>query len=288
MNQSNISLATSAMLCEVTISCWSAKKVARKESEELTSAKAASKRAAQVHKNLLADDPRLDQINKYAADMRNWLARATVPWSDSGARLISTRQFLGFKAELDKRKAEFERLVADFVAIYPTLISAQAFKLGTMFDRSEYPSEQDVASKFSVRYAFTPVPQAGDFRVDIADEIAAELRELYETEYAKRVESVNREHWDRLKSVLDKMSERLGKDSDGKNRIFRDTLIENALEVCDLLKDINVTGDAELERARKQAEAALLGVSAKELRESEGIRADVKSQVDEILGAFAW
>lgn len=285
---SRVSLASSAMLVEVSISCWSAKKLAKKETEELTNAKSATKRAAQVQKNLLADDPRLAGVNKCAADLRNWLAYATVPWSDSGARLISTAQFVDFKRVLDDKVSVFNDLVTDFVTMYPTLISAQAFKLGTMFDRSEFPSDHEVAAKFSIRYAFTPVPEAGDFRVDIADEIAKQIREDYEVEYNKRVEAVSREHWSRLKAVLDKMNDRLGVGEGGKNNVFRDTLVENALEVCDLLRTANVTNDMTLEAARKEVEKALLGVTPDELRKNSDIRMDVKAQVEDILNKFSW
>jgi hypothetical protein len=282
----SISLATSAMLVEINISCWSAKKLARKESDELTSAKSAAKRAAQVHKNLLADDVRLASINKYAAEIRNWLARVTVPWSDSGLRLISTAQFMDFKQELDFRKSAFDALVADFVTMYPTLISAQAFKLGNMFNRDEYPAPDEVASKFAVSYSFSPVPEVGDFRVDIAADIKAAIEAEYAEEYARRVDAVNREHWGRLKDVLDKISDRLGCDTEGKNKVFRDTLIENALDVCDLLRLTNVTNDPVLEKARYAAEQSLLDVTPKELRENEAIRDDLKARVDDILSKF--
>jgi hypothetical protein len=287
MTHNHISIATSALLCEVMISCWSAKKIAKKETEELTNAKAASKRAASVHKNLLADDARLDAVNKYAADIRNWLARATIPWSDSGARLIPTKQFMEFKQELDARKQEFDRLVADFVYMYPTLISAQAFKLGAMFTREDYPSDVEVAAKFRISYAFTPVPEVGDFRVDIAKDIADELEAAYSAEYARRTESITKDLWSRLKVVLDKMSDRLGQD-DGKNRIFRNTLVDNALEVCELLKVANVTNDVELEAARAEVERAIRGVTVEVLRDVEEVRGSVKAKVDSILDKFAF
>jgi hypothetical protein len=276
------------MLVEVSISCWSAKKLAKKETEELTTAKSAAKSAAKVQKNLLVDDPKLAQVNKYAADTRNWLARVTVPWSDAGARLVSTAQFMDFKKQLDVKQQEFDALVADFLNTYATMISAQAFKLGSMFDRSEYPDNSEVAKKFGLRYSFTPVPEAGDFRVDIADEIASQLRDEYAAEYQRRVDAVNREHWDRLKDVLDRMSERLGVESDGKNKVFRDTLVDNALELCDLLRDTNVTGDQALDAARREVEQALLGITPKDLRTNDATRADVKSQVDSILDKFAF
>lgn len=287
-NTPKISIATSAMLASVSISCWSAKKIAKKEGEELTSAKSASKRAAQVQKNLLADDPRLTAINKYAADIRNWLARATLPWSDSGLRLVTTKQFFDFKAEMDRRKDEFDTLVQDFVHMYPTLISAQAFKLGSMFDRSEFPSEAEVASKFGITYSFMPVPESGDFRVDIAEEIRTELEEQYAKDYAARIEEANKDLWGRLKIVLDKMRDRLGADASGKNNIFRDTLVDNALEVCDMLSTLNVTNDPNLETARHEVQQALLGVTADDLRKNEAVRGDVKAQVESILDKFNW
>lgn len=284
----NISLATSALLCDVLISCWSAKKIAKKESEELTDSKTASRRSAQVHKKLLSDDVRLIAINKYAAGIRNWIASTTVPWSDSGTRLVSTKQFLGFKQELDKRKNEFDAMVADFIVMYPTLISAQAFKLGTMFNRDEYPSAQDISTKFGIRYTFTPIPEAGDFRVDIADDIAEELRTQYDASYKASVENMQRELWGRLKDVLDRMQDRLSMDDTGKPKVFRNTLISNARDVCNLLKVINVTNDPELEKARCAVEAMLAGVDSKDLRDSEGTRAVVKKDVGDILDRFSF
>lgn len=283
----NISIATSAMLCDLNISVWSARKLDRKVSEEVTNTKGATRSAARVNKNLLADDPKLGAILSHASDTRNWLARVTIPWSDYGTRLVTTAQFFDFKAALDARKDEFDALVQDFVAIYPTLISAQAFKLGTMFDRNEFPHPDEIARKFSMRYTFMPLPESGDFRVDIGNEAAAALRAEYDAEYQRRVKECMDDVWQRLKGVLDRISDRLGSD-DGKNRVFRDTLVTNAIEVCDLLKYLNVANDPALEQARKFTERALIGVTPDELRKNPAVREDVRAKVDDILGKFSW
>lgn len=283
----NISIATSAMLCDLNISVWSARKLDRKVSEEVTSARGASRSAARVNKNLLADDPRLGAILSFAGDTRAWIAKVTMPWSDYGTRLVTTAQFFDFKAALDDRKDKFDQLVQDFVTVYPTLISAQAFKLGTMFDRGEFPLPSEIARKFSMRYTFMPLPESGDFRVDIGNEAAVALRDEYETEYNRRVKECMGDVWQRLKDVLDRISDRLGTD-DGKNRVFRDTMVTNAVEVCDLLKCLNVTNDPALEQARRLTEQALLGVTPDELRKNPAVREDVRAKVDDILGRFAW
>ena len=288
MNTNTISIATSAMLVDVSISCWSARKLDKKVSEEVTTGKGASKRAARVNKNLLADDPRLEAIQKYAADTRNWLARVTIPWSDYGTRLVTTEQFFDFKQALDERVSGFNDLVADFITVYPTLISAQAFKLGTMFDRNEFPDANDIARKFSMRYAFMPLPESGDFRVDIGNQANDLLKQEYESEYQRRIGEAMGDVWGRLKGVLDKISERLETDELGKNKVFRDTLVSNAIEVCDMLRYLNVTKDPELEQARKLTEQALLGITAQDLRKEETVREDVKKRVDNILDKFDW
>lgn len=219
-----INIGSSALLVEVSVSSWSARKLDRKVTDEVTANKSASKSAARVNKNLLADDEKLDAINKYAANFRNWLYDETLPWSNSGLRLIPTAKFFDFKQTLDKYRDEFEDMVADFVAEYPNRIAAQAFKLGTMFDRSEYPDAGEIASKFKFSYCFSPVPEAGHFLVDLGEEMEKELRETYEKAYEDRVNSAMKDLWTRLKDSLDKIAERLTPDVDGKNKIFRDSL----------------------------------------------------------------
>ena len=48
--------------------------------------------------------------------------------------------------------------------------------LGDMFDRSEFPTPESIAHKFSFRVNYMPVPKAGDFRVDIGNDAQTELQ----------------------------------------------------------------------------------------------------------------
>lgn len=283
-----INIGSSALLVEVSVSSWSARKLDKKVTEEVNVNKGASRSASRTNKNLLADDEKLEAINKYAANFRNWLYSETLPWSNSGLRLIPTAKFFDFKTTLDKYKTEFEGLVSDFVTDYPTRIAAQAFKLGSMFDRSEYPDANDIAHKFRFSYCFSPVPEAGHFLVDLGEEMEKELRDEYEKAYEERVNSAMKDLWTRLKDSLDKIAERLTPDEGGKNKIFRDSLVDNVLDLCGMLRDLNVTNDVNLEKARREVEMLLSGVVADDLRKSEEIRKDVKSEVDAILGKFAW
>ena len=81
------------------------------------------------------------------------------------------------------------------------------------------------------------------------------------------------------------MADRMGVSADGKKNIFRDSMVDNAVDLCDLLKRLNITNDQKLEKARASLESALLGVDATELRK-EGAREEMAIKLDSILGAW--
>jgi hypothetical protein len=89
-----------------------------------------------------------------------------------------------------------------------------------------------------------------------------------------------------LHETLTHLSERLAIGTGGEKKIFRDSLIENAQELCGLLSKLNVTSDPKLEEARRDLEQALLGVSAKDLRDSIMVRHDVHARVTDIIKKF--
>jgi hypothetical protein len=66
-------------------------------------------------------------------------------------------------------------------------------------------------------------------------------------------------------------------------KIFRNSLIENALELTGLLTKLNVTKDPKLEDARKALEQSLVGVTPDELRTSVGAREEVLARVTQIM-----
>jgi hypothetical protein len=87
--------------------------------------------------------------------------------------------------------------------------------------------------------------------------------------------------------MLVRMSERLTDNEDGR-KIFRDSLLENAVELCDLLTRLNVTKDPELEKARRMLEQAVTTTDIKDLRDDEGARLELKTNVQDIINKFNW
>jgi hypothetical protein len=288
--QPRYNLDTCAMLVEFNASVWTARKLDKSTTDEVVATKnATAKDAARVNKHLLAGRTELDVIQQMVGRARTYVYDHTLPWSDSGLRLLPTVNFVAFTERMNQFEEEFERLVTEFVTIYPTLISAQAMSLGDMFKRSDYPTANEMVTKFAFRLGFLPVPTAGDFRVDIGNDAQEELRTRLNAMAEERIESAMRDIRARLGDHMKRMSDRLTTDyvqGEAKQRRFHDSLVDGALELCDLTKALNVVGDTTLEAARKELEQALLGVTPQELRKNEYVRQDTKKAVDSILSKF--
>lgn len=281
-----------ALLVEFNASQWTARKLDKSATDEIVTTKnAQEKSAARVNKNLLAGRKELEVINKHVGVVRTFVYDNTLPWSDSGIRLLPSVRFFEFNKRMEDYELEFNQLVADFINIYPSLITAQAMALGDMFNRDEYPSPSDIAHRFSYRLNYMPVPTAGDFRVDVGNEAEKEIKEKLSKLADERIEHAMQDVKERLREHLARMSDRLGNDiinGEIKTRKFHDSLLETAHDLCDMVKALNITNDQELESARKALSQAIDGVDVKELRTSMPIRGDVKASVDAILNKFSF
>lgn len=295
---------TCAMLVEFNASVWTARKLDRGATDEVvTRNKAQSKGAARVNKHLLAGRPELERIVTHVGAVRTYVYENTLPWTDSGMRLLPVPNFMAFEARMKKEEDIYWTLCKDFVSVYPSLITAQAMALGDLFKREDFPSPDSIVHKFAFSVNYLPVPTAGDFRVDVGNEASKELQDKLSKLADERVEQAMNDVRQRLKAHLTRMSDRLTVDvvdNAAKPRAFHDTLIENGFELCDLVKHLNLVGDSDLEAARAGLERCLGNVMtrkkrtgtevsiAETLREDMQQRSAIKAQVDELLNKFSW
>jgi hypothetical protein len=222
-----------AMLVELSIGVYKFKKTDKTLSDEVASNKKAADGVVEAKKNLLTKCEPLEKIKKLEGQARNWHYKHTIPWSDSGLRLVTIQQYLPYVEQLNGFKDEFYRLKRELLNLYPDLINKQSFASGDLFK--------------------------------------------------KTLEGAMADLWKRLHDKLLHIKESLVVAGDGKKKIFRDTMLINARELCELLTNMNVTNDPELEQRRKELESAISGLTVDELRDSVLVREDVTAKVDSIL-----
>jgi len=277
------SIGSSSMLCELSISTWTGRKKDKRASEDVTTDNHAVSGVASVHKKLLADCQELVAVQKFTANSRNIHYAMTMPWSDTGLRLLPTAQYFKYHQAMTDIQNEYDRLVDLFLSGYEWEITQASAKLGDLFDRNEYPSVDSLRNKFGFRLSYIPLPDAGDFRIDIGNEATEQVRDHYQSYYSTQLNNAMNDVWQRTHKALTAMSERLDYSASEDKKIFRDTLVTNVLDMVELLNVCNVTGDGQMNAARIKLEEAFRGVNADALREDAHLRSETKRTVDEII-----
>lgn len=293
-NISTTSISSSAVLFDLHMGNYSAKKTDKevgKKIEAENNVKGA-KKVGEYKKNLLVDNKQLEEIGKFIAKVRNWNNSHSMPWNDNGLRLLPASFMLEHKTQISEFEIEYWELVELFMSDYQSAISAAAFALGDMFKREEYPSEDVVRSKFSFTYMYSPVPEVGDFRVQVGSIAKAELIEHFEALSNSRVQDALRNVWERMHKVVQHMAERLkesnfdGTREDGKKTKLHGTMITNAQEMVEMLEHLNITKDPNLTDANNSLRRLLMGMDIDELKKDKSAREDTKRKLDDLLSKF--
>ena len=128
-----------------------------------------------------------------------------------------------------------------------------------------------------------PLPDAGDFRVDIGNDALREVRDTYSDFYTKQYNNAMNDVWTRLHKALTNMSDRLDYGSKEDKKIFRDSLVDNVNDMVELLRVCNVTGSTQMSTMANNLEEAMSSVTPDALREDDTFRADTKAAVDAVI-----
>jgi len=283
MTNENIpSISTAAMLVELSIGTWTGRKLDKRASQDVTASNHADKGVANVHKKLLGDCAELDAVQKFTANARNVHYACTMPWSDTGLRLLPTTQYFKYHGEMTALQGEYQRLVTAFLDAYSWEIQNSQLKLGDLFNPDEYPTTDALTGKFRFMVNYMPLPDAGDWRVSIGNETEQALRSQYEGYYATQLQAAMGDVWRRAHEALTKMSERLDYADDMTKKVFRDSLVSNVTDIIELLGACNVTNDPVMTQAQRDLDDAMRGITPDALRDDPYLRAETRRKVNEV------
>jgi hypothetical protein len=280
------------MLVELNVSQCTFRKLDRKVTSKATSEFHAQHDAGRFNKATIAKE-HIKDIEKVVTQARTYHYANTLPWADNGPRILPSANYFDYTAKMREFKAQFEAAVQSFLQMYPQLVIDQQARLGDMYDANDYPAPALLQDKYRFVTGFLPMPEAGDFRVDISQMEVDKIRSEIEDRNNTLLENSMKDLWQRLYENVERMAERLGADRvDPKSgkikaKIFRDSLVDNLIDLCSLLPKLNLTHDPKLEEMRQMVEGKLCGAGADELRDNDSLRRETAASADEILKQMA-
>ena len=270
-----------ALLVSLSISTWSARKFDRKTSAEVTDNHAADKDSGRWNKHLMAGATAHADVMKRATAARLRHYAETLPWADEGWRLLPTANYLTYAEKMRAERSAFDTALSTFLDEYPTLRESARQKLGTLYREEDFPSEQNVRSKFGWAIEFSPVPSGGDLRLELPEDVLSGLEASVESRVETATKAAMVEAWARLKEAVGRIQK--ASEPDG---VVRSNVIEHAQDTIDALGRLNVSQDAELDAMCRRVSVELIGLAPEDLRNDERLRADTARRANEILSAM--
>lgn len=268
MNAStNPSVHTRALLVDLRISQWTARKIDKTATEQVAQVNGVDKSVGTYYKSVI-NGKALEPIKQLVGAARAYHYKMTLPWADSGPRVLSSLAYFEYMAEMQTYASRFEAEYQAFEQQYAYHRVEAQRKLGPLFNDTEYPDLNTLAAKFAFDLRVTPLPVADDFRVDLGDDEVARLRETIKAQTDAVVGEAVKDVYARALEVVEAFVDRLGDE----DKVFRDSLVTNAKDLVETMPKLNFTGDPKLAELCTRMTATLCQHEPATLRNNTGAR----------------
>lgn len=266
-----------ALLVSLRIGSWSGRKLDKRVTREVAQSNGVTTSAGRYNKCLLPNCNLLENIHGKDGLVRTKFYENTLPWGLEGTFILPTSNYLGFVTSFRKEKSEREALVDRFVDEYPALKAKAQTALGPLYAWEDYPSQDAMRAKFYMELDVMPVPST-DFRVQISSDELSRIQANVEERVKQAQASAMQDLWKRVYTKVEHIAQKL---ADPK-AIFRDSMIDNARDLCELLPRLNFADDPQLEAMRQEIESKLLK-NPEMLRLHPEVRRDTAAEAKAIM-----
>lgn len=223
-------------------------------------------------------------INLVRSQARRHHYMVTLPWMDSGGRILPAAMFMKYREVMNNFKSEYFQWVDQLLENFVVLRDEAEGRLGLAFNPEDYPTTDSLRSGYYFRIHVMPISDAGDFRVEMAEGELMRVRAHIESNLQYATEKAMKECWEKLYKPVADIAKNFAKD----RTAVHGSLLPNMAELCQILTALNVAEDPNLELMRSEVERLFASLSTDELKDKE-VRMEVGKEAEAIankMGAF--
>lgn len=282
----------SAVICRLNIRMCGFEKTDKGVSSEVADNKSASDDAGRYVKRLFAGNPILKEITTVRGKARNVNKAQTLRYLD-GQDLLPVANFDKHSELMTDYKDLFDALCEDFFAEYETHRDAQQARLGDLFDANEYPPVSVLRGKFQFNISYEPLSDGNTFDKMFGNaEMEQQMIADAEAQMQSRIDEAMHQLYGRLLKTVDcfntAMRNYQPKTATSKALgTFKDSIVGNMIDICEVLPRLNLTGDADLANYCEMVKSKLTNYDAADLREDENLRKTAADEAQAILDQMA-
>lgn len=201
----------------------------------------------------------------------------SLPFPDPGVRLIRRDKIEEFVSLMEEYKAVLGEAVANLDNYYGELRQAAAERLGRLYHPGDYP--EALIGLFEVSWDF-PSVEPPDYLRELSPALYEAERARVAARFDEAVQMAEQAFLEEFARLVGHLTERIsGVGEDGKPKVFRDSAVGNLGEFFERFKSLNVRSNDQLDELVAQAQQAVRGVGAQDLRQSGDLRQRVANQL---------
>lgn len=263
---------------------------------KLDTAESVAYGAGNVNKHLFQGaNNRVKRTISRFSDVYTYVKNNTVPWS-TGIDLLNMAHYMEFTSSLRRLIDDANHAVDDLVANWDTEVQADLKRLANianqkgkpnLADPSDYPDADTLRSRFSIDVQYMPVPKADHFdpRFGLSDEDVATLEDRLNEAEANAATHVLKTLIEPMQRGAEKLAVPIGDDGS----IFRDSLIDNMVEVAERMNKVNMSNDPQVQKSINELRslASVYASNKDVLRSSQSVREKAASQISDLVNQMS-
>jgi hypothetical protein len=275
-----MSIASECFLVNITVGKWAGYKLDKEASAETAHRANAEVDAIKVSKHLVSQEV-IRKISTLDAQLRNHVKKYSLPWKESGDRIMPRRVYQQFIMEHAKLKEDYFAAVDDMIENHYVPERARArFRLGDLFKESDYPEPHQLKRRFYVTLEIDPVTESNDFRVKMSNKAETEeMKAEVEKQFNDRINRALGEVWEAVEKAVSHFAESM---NDPEKRFTANTL-EKVQGMVDKISVMNVANDPGLNEVADKIAERLSGFTADELRNDAKTRKRAAKEAQKIV-----
>ncbi len=203
----------------------------------------------------------------------------SLPYPEPGIRLIRQDRIDDFAAKMAEFQEDLAEAVTNLNRHYGDMKATARQRLGSLYNSSDYPATLD--GLFEISFEFPPV-EPPEYLQQLNPQLYEDECQRVQSRFDDAVRLAEEAFTAELAKLLSHLTERLSGQEDGKQKIFRDSAVENLTEFFTRFRQLNVRSSEQLDRLVADAQRVIRGVEPQDLRDNAGLRQHVATEMSRV------
>ena len=193
----------------------------------------------------------------------------SLPFPEPGVRMISRSEIMPVSQRLVRLSIDLREAVRELDAHFAAIQAAARQQLGDLYLASDYPAT--LCGLFGMSWEF-PATEPPEYLRRLAPELYLAESERVRARFEEAVKLAEHAFADELARLTEHLAERLSGESDGRPKVFRDSVVENLREFLGRFRSLSLASSTELEELVARTQDVIGGIAPQDLRESGSVR----------------